>query len=82
MDNQPAKFQCCRLPLASFIGKLSKHNDDVIMTSFHVFGYLKISNSVKLDIGYHFSKFQISWLSESNFIEVSVTPPKTIMTSL
>ena len=27
--------------------------------------------------GYHLSKFQISWLSGSNFMEVSVRPPKT-----
>ena len=37
----------------------------------------KISNFVKLDIGYHPSKFQISWLSWSNFMEVSARPPKT-----
>ena len=38
MDYQPAKFQCCMLSLASFIDKLRKHNDDVIMTSFHGVG--------------------------------------------
>ena len=32
---------------------------------------------VKLDIGYHPCKFQITWLSESNFMEVSERPPKT-----
>ena len=31
---------------------------------------------VKLNIGYHLSKLQISWLSGSNFMEVSVGPPK------
>ena len=36
MDYQSAKFQCCRLCLAGSIDKLRKHNDDVIMTSFHV----------------------------------------------
>ena len=41
LDYGPAKFQCCRLSLASFIDKLRKHNDDVIMTSFHVVRILK-----------------------------------------
>ena len=36
MSYQHAKFQFCRLLLASFIDRLKKHNDDVIMTSFHV----------------------------------------------
>ena len=35
---QPAKFQCCRLSGSSFTEGLQKHNDDVIMTSFHDFG--------------------------------------------
>ena len=35
---QPAKFQCCRLSGLSFTEGLEKHNDDVIMTSFHDFG--------------------------------------------
>ena len=51
MDYQPAKVQCCRLSLASFIGKLRKHNDDVIMTSFHVVGIRK-SQRTKLMIDY------------------------------
>ena len=55
------------------------------MTSFHVFGILKSQISVKQDIGYHVAKFQISWLPGSNFMEVSVRPPKhhydIIMTS-
>ena len=34
---------------------------------------LKISNFVKLN---HLSKFQISWLFGSNFMEVSARPPK------
>ena len=38
MDYQLAKFQFCRLPLASFIYRLKKHNDEVIMTSFHAVG--------------------------------------------
>ena len=73
MDYQPAKFQCCRLSLASFIDKLRKHNDDVISCCWD----LKISNFVKQNIGYHPSKFQISWLSGSNYMEVSVRPLKT-----
>ena len=37
MSYQLAKFQFCRLLLASFIDRFIKnHNDDVIMTSFHV----------------------------------------------
>ena len=44
-----------------------KQNDDVIMT--------------KLNTGYLPSKFQISWLSGSNFMEVSVRHQNTIMTS-
>ena len=38
MNYQLAKFQFCRLSLASFIDRFIKHNDDVIMTSFHVVG--------------------------------------------
>ena len=38
MDYQPAKFQCCRLSLASFIDRLRKNSDDVTMVSFHVVG--------------------------------------------
>ena len=34
-------------------------------------------NFVKLNIGYHSFKFQISWLSGSNFMEVSVRHQKT-----
>ena len=33
-----AKFQFCRLSLSSFIDRFRKHNDDVIMMSFHVVG--------------------------------------------
>ena len=36
MNYQLAKFQFCRLSLASFIDRFIKHDDDVIMTSFHV----------------------------------------------
>ena len=38
MDYQFAKFQFCRLSLASFIDRFRKHNADVIMTSFHAVG--------------------------------------------
>ena len=40
-----------------------------------------MSNFGKLNIGYHLSKFQISWLFGSNFMEVNVRPQNTIMTS-
>ena len=73
MDYQPATFQCCRFSLAGFIDKLRKHNDDVVISCCWD---LKISNFVKLDIGYHALKFQISWMSGSIFMEVSVRPPK------
>ena len=46
-----------------FYREIKKHNDDVIMTSFHVFWDLKISNFVKSTIGYHSCKFEISWMS-------------------
>ena len=59
IEYQPARFQCCRLSLASFIDRLRKHNDDVILCCWN----LKISSFVKLNIGYHLSKFQISWLA-------------------
>ena len=36
MNYQLAKFQFCRLSLASCIDRFRKHNDDVIMMSFHV----------------------------------------------
>ena len=39
---------------------------------------LKISNFVKLNRGYHPSKFQISWSSGSNFMKVSVRPQNVI----
>ena len=47
-------------------------------TSWRHFMLLEFENLrfVKLNIGYHPAKFQISWLSGSNFMEVSVRPPK------
>ena len=74
MDYQPAKFQCCRLSLAGLIDKLRKHDDDVISCCWD----LKISNFVKLNICYHPSTLQISQLSGSNFLEVSVRPTKDL----
>ena len=41
MDYQLSNFQFCRLYLASFKDRFTKHSDDVIMTSFHVVGILK-----------------------------------------
>ena len=35
---QPEKFQNCRLSGSSVTKGLGKHNDDVIMTSFHIVG--------------------------------------------
>ena len=83
MDYQLGKFQFCKLSLTSFIDRFRKHNYDFIMTSFHVFGDLKILNFLKLYID--LSKFQISWLSGSNFIEVivrhQILPLFLVMTS-
>ena len=53
------------------------------MMSFHdvisCFWDLQVSNFVKQAIGYHVAKFQISWLSGSNFMEVSARLPKTLL---
>ena len=43
---------------------------------FMLLGF-EISNFVKLNIGYYSSEFQISGLSASNFMEVSVRHQKT-----
>ena len=59
-----------------FYRQIKKHNDDVIMTSFHAVRIWKSQIFVKLNIGYQLSKFQISRLSGSNFMEVSVRPQK------
>ena len=73
---QPAKFQCCRLSGSSFTEGLQKHNDDIIMTSFHIFGDSKFLYFVKLIISYQPAKFQIPQLSQSNFREVGIRHPK------
>ena len=39
---QLEKSQCCRLSGSSFTERLQKHNDDIIMTSFHDFGIQNI----------------------------------------
>ena len=36
---QPEKFQRCGLSGSNFTEGLQKHNDDVIMRSFHIFGF-------------------------------------------
>ena len=35
---QPTKFQCSKLYGSAFTEGLEKHNDDIIMMSFHIFG--------------------------------------------
>ena len=35
---QPEKFQCSKLSPSRFTEELQKHNDEVIMTSVHIFG--------------------------------------------
>ena len=85
VNYQLAKFQFCRLSLASFIDRFRKtqwwRHHDVISCCWD----LEISNFLKLCIDYHLSKFQISWLSGSNFLEVSVryqiSPLFLVMTS-
>ena len=77
MDYQPAKFQCCRLFLPSFVDKLRKTQLWRHLDAILCFWDLESSNFVKLTIGYHPYKFQISWLSGSNFIDISVRPSKT-----
>ena len=71
IDYHPAKYQFCRLSVASFIDRMKK-NSDIISCCWN----LKILNFVKLNIGYHPFKFQISWLSGSNFMEVSIRHQK------
>ena len=69
---QPAKVQCCRLSESSSTEGLQKHNDDVIMTSFHTLGF-KISIFCETD--YQPPKFQVPQLSESNFTEAGIRHP-------
>ena len=73
MDYQLANFQFCILSLASFIDRFKKtqrlRHHDIISSCWD----LKISNFLRLYIDYHFCKIQISWLSGSNFMEVSVS---------
>ena len=77
---QNAKLKGCRLSGSSFTEKLQKHNDDVIMTSFHTFGIQNFHMLLKLIISYQTAKFQIPESFESNFIKVSIRkkPKKTI----
>ena len=37
-DYQPKKFEYCNLSGSCFTEELQKYNNDVIMTSFHIFG--------------------------------------------
>ena len=34
---QPEKLQCCKLPGYSFTEELQRQNDDIMMTSLHIF---------------------------------------------
>ena len=58
MDYQPAKFQCCRLSLASLLA------------------FENLNLFCKTEYRLSPSKFQISLLSGSNFMEVSVRHQK------
>ena len=75
---QPALFQCCGLSRSSFTEGLQKHNDDVIMTSFHNFGIRSFHDFVKLVISYRPANFQIPELSESNFTGVFIKNKKLL----
>ena len=55
---QPENFQCCRLFGPRFLG--IKHNNDVIIVSFHTFG-------LEISIFYETDKFEISQLFGSHF---------------
>ena len=54
---QTAKFQCCRLSGSSFKEGLQKHNDDIIMRSFHILSF-EISKFCETD--YKLSTCQVS----------------------
>ena len=79
---QPAKFQFCRLSGSSFTEGSQKHNDDVMMTSFHTLGF---TISIFCKIGYKLSTCKVSnpsviWIKlYRGFIR---HPQNTIMTSL
>ena len=64
IDYQPAKFQCCRLSVASFIDGLKKNNDDVIITSVHVvrFENLKFCETVYRLPALQVSNLLIVWI--------------------
>ena len=74
---QPANFQFCRFSGSSCTEGLPKHNDDIIMTSFHTFRIQNFKHFVKLVIRYQPAKFEIRQLFESNFTEVFIRHPKT-----
>ena len=71
---QPTKFQFCGLSGSNCTEGLQKHNDDVIMTSFHNFRIQFYF--AKLVISYQRTNFEIPQLSQSNFTEVFIRHPK------
>ena len=81
---QHAEFQFCRLSGSRFTEGLQKHNDDVMMTSFHTLGF---QISIFCKTGYKLLNCKVSnpHLFESNFTEVFIRQPKyhydVIMTS-
>ena len=52
MGYQPEKFQFCKLSGSRFTEELQKYNDDVIMTSLHIFGIRNFLYFVNLLISY------------------------------
>ena len=73
---QTVKFKFCELSGSGFIEGLQKHNDDVIMTSFHNFGIQNLKICQTGYMIYQPAKFQIPELFESNFTEVFIRHPK------
>ena len=75
----PAKFQFCRLSGSSFTEGSQKHNDDVIMTSFHNLGIQNFN--ILSETGYMQSLKSVSYLNQI-YRDFYKTPQDTIMTSL
>ena len=63
MTHQLAKFQFCRLCLASFIDRFRKHNDDVIMSSFMLLLAFE-------DLRFSETLYRLSFLQASNLLVI------------
>ena len=82
IDYQPAKFQCCRLSLASFIDRLRKHDETSLLSHFILLGFENLE--------FYETEYKLSPLRVSTFLVVWMefygrwckTPKNTIMKSL